>query len=219
LEHNWIEVTLKDGPSFEFGHLGLSESRDTISDKMEDYQSRWRRAHVAPSTAGQSRRSFGWTRVVNDSDARRPVMFGLSAIVLVAVVCLASAWRFGVFDGLTRGTPAAPTAGHWGGVNPAISFDIGADGQMADVRLEVEDLPYASCSVWALAIPVASDHTFASVLGTDPSTGNLMQFRVEMKGEFYGTTASGTYRTLACGGIGAGQNVHERKWSATWQRP
>ena len=165
MEHNWIEVALIDGASFEFGHLGLSDSRDRVSDTMEVYQSRWRRAHPAPSTAGHSGRPYGWTRVVSIPDARRPLMFGLSAIVLVAVVCLASAWRFGAFDGLTRGTPAAPTAGHWEGVNPAISFDVGAGGQMASVRLEVEDLPYAACSVWASVVPVLSDNTIRGRAG------------------------------------------------------
>ena len=143
----------------------------------------------------------------------------LGALAIVAVLCVTYAWRLGTFDGLMRGTPAAPKAGHWQGANPALSFDVGADGWMAHVKLDVENLPYASCSVWASVIQIAPDQTFASSLGTDPSTGNLLRFDVEMQGTFYGTTAYGTYKPRACGGIASGGNRSDGKWSAAWQHP
>jgi hypothetical protein len=142
-------------------------------------------------------------------------MFGLGAVVLVGLVAGAYMWRIGTFDDISRGALAAPDVGHWEGSSPALSFDIGLDGQMQNVRLVVDDLPYASCSPWASKIPVAADHTFASVLGS--SSGNLISLQVEVKGTFYGATAYGTYSTRVCPGLLPTDKVVDGKWSAQWQ--
>ncbi len=207
-----IDVSLDDGQVMELGYIGFSDSHDAISDVMEDCLAAWRRAH--PWEAMKEPEGFSLPPApIAVSRGRKPVAFGLSAAILIAVVCLASAWRLGAFDAIGRGTPAAPQAGHWSGSNPALSFDIGADGQMSNVSLDIEDLPYAWCATQAAAISVGSDYTFSSVLAQEPD--NLLTFRVELKGTFYGTTASGTYRTLTCGGAVAGRGS-EGRWSAQW---
>ena len=214
-DYRWVNVTLADGTIFEFGRLGLSDSRDRISEMMEECHSAWHRAAGAQPASDGLGRSARPATVVRDPSVRSALMFGLGAVVLVGLVAGAYMWRIGTFDDLLRGAPGAPDMGHWEGSSPALSFDIGPDGQMENVRLVVDDLPYASCSLWTSTIPVAADHTFASVLGSTP--GNLMTFKVEVKGTFYGATASGTYRTRKCPGLLPTDSVVDGKWSAHWQ--
>ena len=212
----WIRATLVDGSPFEFGLLGLSDSRDNISDLMDDCHAAWRQANPTESTAEDSL-VLRPAVVVTDPGVRRPLAFGLSALALIAVVLAGTVWRAGAFDGFLRGAPAAPKQGHWEGSDAALSFDIRPDGQMANVSLTIDDLPYASCTVLAATISVAPDHTFTSLLRSDPA--NLLVSQVEVTGTFYGSTASGTYKASQCGGLLRGDQEQDDKWSAEWTTP
>lgn len=115
---------------------------------------------------------------------------------------------------------AAAKAGQWAG-EPAVSFQVGEDGQMRDFHIEIEIPLSGTCTVDMESVEVAPDGTFSFRFGdTDVEDANVIQ------GKFDGqTSASGTYsQALFCVNPETGQGVmsltaDKGAWSAEWTTP
>ena len=119
--------------------------------------------------------------------------------------------------------PLVPQPGHWEGISyhagyqGRVSFEVGADGQIHDFRLDLIFAPDNSCQIISDGIFVGADGTFSFTFGASSSNmGNVVQGKFETS-----TTVTGKFsRHFEClstsGEYIDGELSNGAFWRAEW---